>query len=58
VVAPPEPQPPVQEVEPDPALEQVERYASFPVTAEEELEQAPELAQAAPYAELGWSAFD
>ncbi len=58
VVAPPEPQPAVQEVEPDPALEQVERYAAFPVTAEEELEQAQELAEAAPYAELGWSAFD
>jgi hypothetical protein len=58
VIAPPEPQPAVQAVEPDPAVEQVQRYASFPVTAEEEREQAQELAEAAPYAELGWSAFD
>lgn len=61
VIAPPEPRPAVleiQAVEPDPAVEQVERYASFPVTAKEEREQTQELAAAAPYAELGWSAFD
>lgn len=58
VIEPPAPQPAVEVVESDPAVEQVERYASFPVTAEEQEEQARELAEATPYAELGWSAFD
>jgi hypothetical protein len=58
VIEPPAAQPAVEVVESDPAVQEVERYASFPVTAEEQEEQARELAQAAPYAELGWSAFD
>jgi hypothetical protein len=48
----------VEVAEPDPAVAQVERYASFPVTAAEQEEQAQAVAEAVPYAELGWSAFD
>ena len=59
VIEPAAAQPVVAAVaEPDRALEQVERYAHFPVTAEEQEEQGRELAAAEPYAELGWSAFD
>jgi hypothetical protein len=49
---------PTEQVERDPALEQVERYAGFPVNEEQRQEKVQQLAEAAPYAELGWSAFD